>query len=178
MRRLLALAIFLGTAAAAAEDYRPSPKNPKELVKVLDLVHRIESIGGAVQDLQVKETETEIHVELAADVLFEFDKADLRPAAEETLEKAGEYIRRSKSAVRVEGHTDAKGSDSYNERLSKRRAESVRTWFRKNGFADRSFVVKGWGAEKPVAPNTTPDGKDDPEGRQKNRRVEIVIRKP
>jgi len=71
--------------------------------------------------------------------------------------------------VRIDGYTDAKGSDPYNQRLSNRRAESVRNWFvSKEGLKDVSFATRGYGAKNPVAPNTKPDGSDDPAGRQKS----------
>jgi len=76
-----------------------------------------------------------------------------------------------------DGRSDATGDDAYNQRLSERRAESVRQWFARNGLADLRFSSRGLGETRPVAPNTKPDGADDPEGRQKNRRVEIVIGK-
>jgi outer membrane protein OmpA-like peptidoglycan-associated protein len=80
--------------------------------------------------------------------------------------------------VRVEGHTDAKGSDSYNQKLSDRRASSVKNWFvQKEGLKEVRFSTAGLGAKKPVAPNNKPDGSDNRDGRQKNRRVEIVEEK-
>ena len=79
----------------------------------------------------------------------------------------------------IEGHTDGKGKDDYNQKLSERRAQSVRDYFVKDeGLKGLSFSTKGFGKTKPVAPNAREDGSDDPEGRQKNRRVEIVVRKP
>jgi outer membrane protein OmpA-like peptidoglycan-associated protein len=136
-------------------------------------------IGGNVQDLQVKEIGNEVRIDLNADVLFDFDKWDILPKAEETLSKAAAIVKeRAKGTVRINGHTDAKGSDAYNMRLSDRRANSVRDWFRtKGGLSAFNFETKGFGATQPVAPNKKPDGSDDPEGRQKNRRVEIVITK-
>jgi outer membrane protein OmpA-like peptidoglycan-associated protein len=148
--------------------------------KVLDLVFRVDDMGGAVADLAVKETATEVRVDLAADVLFEFDKADLLPKAEETLQKAADFVKEHNSkggVVRIEGHTDAKGSDPYNQKLSLRRADSVKRWFTGHGLQGVRFSTAGFGAKQPVVPNQKPDGSDDPEGRQKNRRVEIVIRK-
>lgn len=167
----------------------------EEQTKVLDLVFKVQDLvvfntqdltfrvqdlgGGKVQDLQVKETDTEIHIELAADVLFDFDKADILPKAREALKQAATVIReKAKGTVRVEGYTDAKGSDAYNQRLSERRANAVKDWLvNKEGLKNVSFAASGFGARKPVAPNKKPDGSDDPEGRQKNRRVEIVVTK-
>ena len=127
----------------------------------------------------MKETDTEIRIELAADVLFDFDKADLRSDARSALKQVGDIIReKAKGAVRIEGHTDSKGSDAYNQKLSQRRANSVRDWLIKNeGLTNVRFSTSGFGSKKPAVSNTKPDGSDDPEGRQKNRRVEIVISK-
>src|SRR5712691_943792 len=143
--------------------------------RVTDFAGNPVEIGGNVQDLQVKEIGNEVRIDLAADVLFDFDKADILPKAEETLTKAATIVKeRAKGTVRVEGHTDSKGGDAYNMRLSERRANSVRDWLRtKGGLASFNFQTKGFGARQPVAPNQKPDGSDDPEGRQKNRRVAI-----
>jgi outer membrane protein OmpA-like peptidoglycan-associated protein len=170
-----ALLLLLASHGAGAQEQELPPG---ATFKVIDIVFKVESFGGQVIDLQVKETATEVRIELAADVLFDFDKATLQPKAEDTLKKAAEFIRqRAAGVVRIEGHTDAKGDDAYNQRLSERRAESVQKWFARNGLARVRFSSKGFGKTQPVAPNTKPDGADDPEGRQKNRRVEIVIGK-
>jgi outer membrane protein OmpA-like peptidoglycan-associated protein len=151
----------------------------QERTKVLDLIFRIEDMAGKVQDLEVKETNEEVRIELAADVLFDFDKSNIRPNAQSALHQVAGIIReKSKGVIRIEGHTDSKGNDSYNQRLSERRANSVKAWLiQKEGLTNLQFAIQGFGAKKPVAPNTKPDGSDDPDGRQKNRRVEIVIRK-
>ena len=176
MTRLPLLLLLASSGAGAQELERDVPPGAK--LKVVDIVYKVVSFGGQVVDLQVKETATEVRIELAADVLFEFDKATLLPKAEGTLKKAAGFVReRAAGAVRIEGHTDAKGDDAYNQRLSERRAESVRQWFARNGLSDLSFSSKGFGETRPIAPNAKPDGGDDPEGRQKNRRVEIVIGK-
>jgi outer membrane protein OmpA-like peptidoglycan-associated protein len=147
--------------------------------KVLDLVYTVKDLETTVRSLEVKETDTEIRIELAADVLFDFDKFDILPTAEKTLLQVAEMIReRNNQRVRVEGHTDAKGSDAYNQRLSRQRAESVTGWLRRQpGLLTVQFVAAGFGATRPVAPNGKSNGSDNPEGRQKNRRVEIVLLK-
>jgi outer membrane protein OmpA-like peptidoglycan-associated protein len=152
-----------------------------------DIKSSIESFGGAVQgtvantqELQVKETATEIRIELAADVLFDFDKATIKPDAATALHNVAEIIKDKGKGrnVRIEGHTDGKGSDAYNQKLSERRADSVKLWLaEKEGLPQAKMTTQGFGAKKPVAPNAKPDGSDDPEGRQKNRRVEIVLAK-
>jgi len=78
-------------------------------------------------------------------------------------------------AARIEGHTDAKGGDAYNMKLSEVRARTVRDWLANHGAIPAETPIKGYGKRVPIVPNTTSDGKDDPEGRQKNRRVEIVF---
>jgi len=168
---------FLGAQFAAAQETNQVADPAKN--KILDLVFRVDDLGGKVQDLQVKETGQEIRIELAADVLFDFDKADLRPTAQRTLHQAAGIIQdKAKGAVRIEGHTDSKGNDAYNQKLSERRAASVKAWFiDKETLGNMQFTTQGFGAKKPVASNTKPDGSDDPEGRQKNRRVEIVLKK-
>lgn len=148
--------------------------------KVIDLDFHQQEVAFHVQDLAVKETNTEVQIDLNADVLFDFDKADVLPKAEETLAKAADIIRQrgGKGTARIEGHTDSKGDDDYNMKLSLRRAESIRSWFvQKGGLSGVSFTTKGLGETQPVAPNTNPDGSDNPEGRAKNRRVTIVVRR-
>jgi outer membrane protein OmpA-like peptidoglycan-associated protein len=169
--------VLLAVAMAQEADV-PGGLPPGAKFKVLDLVFKVEDFGGKVADLKVKETDTDIRIELAADVLFEFDKAALLPKAEATLAKAAAFIQeRGARSVRIEGHTDAKGDDAYNQRLSERRADSVRQWLSRQGLGGLRLTSKGLGETQPVAANTKPDGSDDPEGRQKNRRVEIVIAK-
>lgn len=189
--RLLAVATAMITAAAlsaGAVAYADPPLGgtevqgiPVDLVfTVMDLVFVVDDTGGKIKDLEVTETKTEIHIDLAADVLFDFDKSTLRPAARDTLHQAASIIRSNAKAstVRIDGYTDAKGSDAYNQALSERRAEAVRRWFVANeGLQEVKFAARGFGAKNPVAPNTKPDGSDDPDGRQKNRRVEITIQK-
>jgi outer membrane protein OmpA-like peptidoglycan-associated protein len=148
--------------------------------KVTDLSgNPVKEVAGSVQDLQVKEIGNEVRIDLNADVLFDFDKADILPKAQETLTKAAAIVKeRAKGTVRIEGYTDSKGDDAYNMRLSDRRANAVRNWFRtKGGLSSFTFSTKGFGETQPVAPNQKPDGSDDPEGRQKNRRVAIILQK-
>jgi outer membrane protein OmpA-like peptidoglycan-associated protein len=107
-----------------------------------------------------------------SDVLFDFNKASLKPGAREKLSKLAGILLAYPAAYRmeIEGHTDSIGSDEYNLRLSEARAGSVREYLVGAGIpADRIMAVKGLGKTMPVATN------DKPEGRQMNRRVEIII---
>jgi len=147
--------------------------------RVLDIVFRVEDLEGETLDLEVKETDTEIRIELSGDILFDFDKWDIRPAAEPVLTQVAEVINKyPNAAVLIEGYTDSKGKDSYNLKLSDRRAASVKDWLmKKGGVGNKNITTKGMGEADPVAPNENPDGSDNPEGRQKNRRVEITVKK-
>jgi outer membrane protein OmpA-like peptidoglycan-associated protein len=182
-----ALALLVGPGASEAQGFDPdAPVPPGAKFQTLDLKanvedlkYRTEAVAGAVQALAVKETPTEIRIELSADVLFDFDKADIRPDANAVLAQAADVLRdHTTRRVVIEGHTDAKGSEQYNQRLSERRAQAVKRWFQQRaGLKSMTLETRGWGAKRPVAANAKPDGSDDPEGRQKNRRVEIVIAK-
>ena len=140
------------------------------------LVGEVSDLSGLVSDLKGKETPAEILITLLADVLFEFDKADIKPQAHTDLRKL--INEKGRGPVLITGHTDAKGENDYNVALSVRRAEAVKNWLTNNGlFRPDEVQTSGKGESQPVAPNQKPDGSDDPEGRQKNRRVDIVIRK-
>jgi outer membrane protein OmpA-like peptidoglycan-associated protein len=132
-----------------------------------------------LQDLGAKVTDQEVRIDLASDVLFDFDKYSLRPEAAATLRKVGQVAASyPRSTMTIEGHTDGKGTHPYNMKLSEDRAASVKIWLVQNaGIPSPRISTRGWGEMKPVAPNKKPDGSDDPVGRQKNRRVEIVLRK-
>lgn len=116
---------------------------------------------------------------LSADLLFDFDEADIKPAAEPELMKVATVLKSyPKAQINIEGHTDGKGSDAYNQPLSERRAFVVAKWVTEHAGAIPANVhTRGLGKSKPIAPNTNPDGSDNPEGRAKNRRVEITVTK-
>ena len=111
------------------------------------------------------------------DALFEFNKADLTPAAEAALSQLGPMIQKEGShPVAIEGYTDSIGTVAYNHELSEKRARAVADWLEAHRFVtEASTQIQGYGKNKPVAPNTKADGSDNPEGRQKNRRVDVVI---
>ncbi|MFO1038859.1 MAG: OmpA family protein [Geminicoccaceae bacterium] len=137
------------------------------------------SVDFTVSPTATPETSgNEMRFQLTADLLFDFDKADLRPEAQDLLSGVLKQIKEKakKPKLTIEGHTDSKGSDDYNQDLSERRAASVKMWFVKVGkLPAKSIATTGYGERQPVADNEKPDGTDDPEGRQKNRRVEIVV---
>ncbi len=107
-----------------------------------------------------------------SDVLFDFDQSTLKPGAKEKLAKLAGILLAYPGTYRIEieGHTDAVGSDEYNFKLSEARAGAVRDYITQAGIVpDRIVAARGLGKTRPVATN------DTPEGRQMNRRVEIVI---
>lgn len=119
-------------------------------------------------------TDTNFTLELPTDVLFDFDKATLRPEAEPMLrEVLSELENENVFALQVFGRTDAKGEEAYNMRLSLARARSVCDYLKKAG---KQFTLcLGRGEQEPVAPNANSDGSDNPVGRQRNRRVDIKV---
>lgn len=172
------LVLFSVTTWAQTETNQPSDRLPPGVKReILNLKYQVEDLSA--QSVKMKETATEVRIELAADVLFDFDKYNILPKAQEALKQAAEVIReKARGAVRIEGHTDSKGTDASNQKLSERRANAVKDWLvNKEGLKNVRFETRGFGAKRPVAPNTKPDGSDDPEGRQKNRRVEIIVKK-
>ena len=164
--------------AGAKGEVRPIQGSVVEIKGLaLGVAGKTEDLNAALKDLGAKTTPTEIRIELSSDVLFDFDKADLLPKAIPALERVATVLKSyPNAACAIEGHTDGKGLKDYNQRLSERRAASVKTWLAAHGVSS-SMTTAGWGATKPVAPNTLPNGRDNPEGRQRNRRVEIVVRK-
>lgn len=113
---------------------------------------------------------------VSSDTLFDFDKSALTTDAEVTLKALDSLLQKEGNhPIRVEGHTDAIGSIEYNLALSQRRAQAVKDWLLAHNLAVSSTPIVGRGKSEPVAPNTKSDGTDNPEGRQKNRRVEIII---
>lgn len=114
---------------------------------------------------------------MPADVLFRFNRADLKSSVAHALQQALQVItiQRVRSVI-IEGHTDSIGSAHCNLQLSGSRADAVKSWFARHGApAADTFVTKGLGKRQPLAPNTNADGSDNPEGRRQNRRVSIVL---
>jgi len=137
------------------------------------IVATVQQLEQAKRDLGAEETALVVRVELPADVLFDFDKADIRADAATALAQLATIIAAYPNGrVELFGHTDSKGDDAYNLRLSERRAQSVASWLAsKHGVDPARMTTRGLGESKPVADNATD------EGRQKNRRVEAIVHK-
>ncbi|MGA6096544.1 OmpA family protein [Stutzerimonas marianensis] len=128
-----------------------------------------EEIRKLQQDLQAKQTERGTLVTFG-DVLFDLDKAELKPAGMRGIQKLADFLNENpERKVVVEGYTDSTGSDSYNQQLSERRAESVRRALTRAGVDPQRIQTVGYGEQYPVASN------DSPSSRAMNRRVEVTI---
>ena len=110
-------------------------------------------------------------------VNFDFDQATLRPDGVVILDEAISILGRyPELRVEVAGHTDSIGSDEYNQGLSERRSRTVYDYLTSHGIdAGRLMGPNGYGESRPIAPNTNPDGSDNPEGRARNRRSELNV---
>ncbi len=139
----------------------------------------VSPLSGSTSGLNVRVTDLATIVALPTDALFAFDSAELGPDSVAGLRSTAELIRAGgPGTIEIVGHTDAKGTDDYNVRLSQARAQAVADWMSEQvGVRLRAFEVAGRGETSPVAPNTGTDGGDDPAGRARNRRVEVVIPK-
>ena len=135
-------------------------------------------VPKGIRAIKTQEAKCEQRMTIVSDALFEFDKSTLNKDAEQTLEALGPLLKQKagKHPVTVEGHTDSVGNDSYNQSLSENRAKAVHDWLMAKSFLTAAVSkTAGFGKKRPVAPNAKPDGSDDPEGRQKNRRVDVVV---
>ncbi len=112
------------------------------------------------------------------DIYFEFDSDQLTPSSIQIIDDVllGFLNKRNRAIILIAAHTDSKGNDTYNEKLSQRRAQSVIQYLiQKKGINPKRLSAKGFGEKNPRASNSNPDGTDNPEGRQKNRRVEFSV---
>jgi outer membrane protein OmpA-like peptidoglycan-associated protein len=118
-----------------------------------------------------------VMMDMRGDLLFDFNSAALRPDAAWQLAEVGQRLSSHPDLpVLIRGYTDGRGSPEANLALSKKRAEAVRAWLiGKFGTDPRKMSIQGLGASEPVAPNENNDGTDNPEGREKNRRVSVII---
>jgi len=114
---------------------------------------------------------------IPVNIYYDFDKSSLTDTAKITIDSTLLIVLQEIPNVQVEisSHTDSKGEDDYNKELSQKRAESVVKYLIKKGIDRKRLIAKGYGEEKPIAPNTNPDGSDNEEGRAKNRRTEFMF---
>ncbi len=132
-----------------------------------------ESLRAEIADLQAKQTARGLVITLNTDVLFDVDRAELKPGAMSEIQRLADALNTDpERMVRIEGHADSTGSEAHNLDLSKRRADAVANALIQDGVAAPRISTAGFGASMPVATN------DTQAGRQQNRRVEIVVQQP
>jgi outer membrane protein OmpA-like peptidoglycan-associated protein len=111
-----------------------------------------------------------ITLNMPGSITFKSDSAELDPSFFKVLNSVNVVVKKyNKTVVEVAGHTDSTGAADYNQKLSERRANSVAQYLESQGLANNRVVTVGAGESRPVADNTTP------EGRQANRRVELTL---
>jgi outer membrane protein OmpA-like peptidoglycan-associated protein len=119
--------------------------------------------------LQAKQTDRGLVLTLG-DVLFTTGRADLKPGAAGNLDKLVAFLNKYPDrGVTIQGYTDSVGSEDYNQRLSERRTDSVKSYLAEQGISSMRLSALGKGRRDPVADN------DSAAGRQQNRRVEVII---
>ncbi|MCC7316998.1 MAG: OmpA family protein [Bacteroidales bacterium] len=129
-----------------------------------------EEIKSKVPDAKVERVGEGIVVEFSSNVLFGFDEADLSAEAKANLNKLVTVLNTyPETDIEIQGHTDSKGSESYNQKLSKKRADKVSDYLANQGIANNRLNIQGFGETMPKYSN------DDNEGRMRNRRVEFLI---
>ena len=164
---LLALIITTGCATRSSKlPVATAEQNRQMIVALEDL------------DLKVEETPRGVAIFFPEVLLFDYNDDRMKSGARAkmhqiaTVVNAPQYLWRD---IAVEGHADGIGSKKYNLDLSARRAKSVARELVFSGVKKERIFVSHFGEDRPIAPNSNPDGTDNPEGRANNRRVEIYI---
>ncbi len=110
------------------------------------------------------------------DIFYDYNKATLRPESKLILDSLYFLLLDNpKMEIELGAHTDSKGTDAYNLKLSNNRAKSCVDYLISKGIEQKRILSKGYGETRPVAPNTLPNGSDNPDGRQQNRRTEFKV---
>ncbi|NDU71653.1 OmpA family protein [Actinomadura sp. DSM 109109] len=174
------LALVLAVPAVAGADPSVPDQNRTQSVLAIDAGSSVHGIDLSEAVLPLEEEEADgrrVTVRISADVLFDFGKATLTGAARRRVAELAPRLRGARGVVQVAGHSDSIGDPASNLVLSERRAEAVKAELEAalKGAGPR-IEARGHGETRPVVPNEQ-GGKDDPAGRAKNRRVEIIYEK-
>ena len=151
---------------------------PYDLVLELhyDLINNLKSTPNLYYRKQPGISTEEYIVNNVENILFEFNKANLQEQSKQTLDKVVlAMLSNDKFNIELSAHSDSKGSDAYNLKLSEQRANSAKNYLLAKGISKNRLQVKGIGKSNFVAINYNPDGTDNPEGRKFNRRVDIHL---
>lgn len=131
---------------------------------------RAEELAGDLEGAKVSRVGEGIAVTFESGILFPFDSSELLPEARKNLRELADSLdKEPRTEVMIVGHTDATGTDSYNQGLSERRARSAASYLASQGVARSRLIPAGRGEREPIETNATE------EGRQQNRRVEVAI---
>lgn len=147
-------------------------------VEITDVMVSVENPNNPIDSVETEATVTEYasQGEYLKDLYFLYDKVVLIDDSEPDYEATLKYLKDNPTAkVQIEGHTDSHGSSEYNQWLSSARSNKIRNRLYDNGIAWGRMKTRGYGEDKPIAPNKNPDGSDNPEGRLLNRRVSFVL---
>ena len=162
--------MFTASAATTTLEFKSLTTSP--LTGFGAAIDNVSVVPDTAPAISVRETETEIQVQLGSEVLFDTGKFDLKPEATSALEVLAALLtKRPASTIGIEGHTDSVGSTQSNQLLSENRARAVMQWLVAHGITAARITTTGFGSTAPVATNDTADG------RQKNRRVEVRVQK-
>ncbi|GEM_PF-303047 len=186
---------LIATANAAYRDGKPdeavanykaamkltTDSYPADQIAAIEAERSVANAGESQADKTEASTKTEERksndeVIVFRNILFDFDKHDLREASIEELNKVYDYLsERGEINLQIDGHADWVGSVEYNLALSEKRAKAAYDYLMKKGISDAQMVYQYFGEAVPIAPNANPDGSDNPEGRQLNRRCEFKL---
>ena len=166
-----------GDAAEPIEPRVFAVSNRSRLVDDALASSEVEQITQTLTQFNATPVDGGFRLTLPDSIMFDFNSNELRPDAAQSLALIADVLRYFEGdQVIVIGHTDSIGGATYNQRLSQERAQSVvDTLIADHAIASGRLAAEGHGADEPIAPNTHPDGEDNPEGRQSNRRVEIIV---
>jgi outer membrane protein OmpA-like peptidoglycan-associated protein len=129
-----------------------------------------EEIEEDLEGAEVERVGEGILITFDSGLMFDFDSYALRSTTKQNLQELSDVLKKYEDTnILIEGHTDAKGADSYNQNLSEKRADAVSDYLAAMGVNSRRITEKGYGEEQPIASN------DSEAGRQQNRRVEVAI---
>jgi len=136
-----------------------------------------EEVAVAETESPIDEAKVDEEVMVFRNILFDFDKSDLRLLSQKELDKVYNYLQKNPEYVlQLDGHADWIGTVEYNLALSERRAKQAYEYLKTKGISDERIVYQFYGEALPVAPNANADGSDNPDGRQLNRRCEFDLK--
>ncbi len=161
-----------------SEKVNQQNKNYEDLLDKFNQIQKQQNYQKAVEKTDFESFKKGEAV-ILKNIFFDYNLAIIKKESEEELQKLFIFMRDNKNVkVEVSGHTDSHGNDEYNIQLSRERANAVVRYITRHGIDANRLKSVGVGETQPIAINENPDGSDNPEGRQLNRRIEIKILNP